>query len=914
MKRYSLILVTILIFGMIVPIIPTATSNYGSDGVADYGLIENTSTAANGESAVSVIKVSDDAPVFESDPNNNWDDDSGGVVLSCSNFSGNIARSWLKFNLTHLSDNTQFTRATVNLFTVSSTGTEDFPRGVYFSENDTWTEETITWNNQPEYSVTPAAEINSPASPDMFDVGYWYEFEITAEVIQTLEQDGILTLVVSLVDENTPRYTVLDFSSREYGIILGDSGYNTIPYVSLEYAVPTTTDLMVDGFSESPQIDYINSANPDISWTFNDADPDDFQKNYELEVWNNSAFDDTQLMRDSNSELAVVHDTGGVGSSIPDTFSAPVTVRTQFKWPSSMISQSGVVDKLYFEMDVLSGTTTYNDFAIYMLCVENSNDLTLDFQSNYNGQTPLQVMNRSEFTAITENGFMVIDIENTFVVSSSLNLIIEIRHTGSSGTLVSSNYTISGGSLAGKLGSYYASTADGANTNTYGLKLELVSYDVFSGGASANSIPFGLTLGASGRFQFKYNQSLIDDEGVIDKILFPAGQVGDVTYENFSVYLIETPLEGKLSHTDMDSNYGGMSPTLVLSADDYVLRDVGGTLVIDVDDLFFYSNTHNLMVELRFDSFVSGNQRALYLGGGGGYRAFASTDYTGNDTSTYNMLLEFIYDANPVEYTGSPLVNATTYYWRVRTCDSLGIWSSWETSSFKFEVLESLPNWSNFAETSSPIELGGSMTVSIDVTHLTGIRQVKLEHDGLNHTMTQLVDSYSYTWTPGSTGTVPYTVFMESYSGTWATVIDSVGVVDTTAPAWVSTLGDKVLEFGEGLEYQLTASDLSGIASWTINDMTNFEITDGLVTNKTVLAPRGYYLEVTVTDNEGNSLSGTFVVAVLSPTATTTPTSTQPPPVGDMGWIITALIGVIVVLIVLIFVQTRKIAVGAKGG
>jgi hypothetical protein len=896
--------------GLVMSIVPFSISSYGNGEMVDAAFAENTSLAANGESAITVIKVSDDAPVQDSSPNTNFDDDSGAFNLDCSNWSGSITRSWLKFNLTHLPDNLHFTRATVNLFTVSSVGSADYPRGVYLSDNDTWTEETITWNNQPEYNAVPSAVIDSPESPDMFDVGYWYEWEITAEVIQAMEQDGVLTFVLSLVDEDASGDTNLAFSSREYGIILGDSGYNVIPHISIEYAVPTTTDLLVDGVSESPQIDYINSANPDFSWTFNDVDLDDFQKNYELEVWNNSAFDDTLLMQEKNSEVAVVHDTGGTGTSVADVFNAPFEVRSQYKWPSSLISQSGFVDKLFFEMDALSGTTTFSDLAIYMVSVDDSGDLTTDFQSNYDGRTPIQVLNRSEFTAITENGYIAFDIENTFVVHSSMNLIIEFRTTGSSGTS-NSNFTDSGGSYASKIGggAYYHSTADGVAARTQGLKLELVSYDVFSDGATTNSIPFGLNLGDSGRFQFKYNRSMIDDEGIIDKILFPAGRTGDVIYENFSVYLVETPLEGELSHTDMDSNYAGMTPTQVLSADEYVVRDAGGVLAIDVDDLFFYTKTHDLMIELRFDSFVGGDQRAVFQNGQGGYRAFDSTVFKGNDTATYNMLLEFIYDANSVEYDGSPLVNATTYYWRVRTYDSIGIWSPWESASFKYEVLESVPDWSNLSETASPIELGESMTISIDVTHTTEIAQVLLEFDGANHTMTKSGDTFSYTWIPDSVGAIAYTVYMEPYSGFWTTVSDNVAVEDTTAPAWVPAPADKVLLHGESLSYQLTATDLSGIASWTIDDTTNFEISNGLVTNKTPLAPGGYRLTVTVTDNEGNSNSASFIVAVLESTTTTSTaptTPTQPSPTNDSIWIIAALAGVIVVLLIVIVFQNRK--------
>jgi len=893
MKKITLLLTFILLFSMFLPLV-----HLGPDGYQNVAIIEDakeipTLAATPGYNAT-VIKISDDAPVFDSNPDTNYN----GLALEVSNWTGSLGRSWLKFNLTHFPDNLHFTRATVNLFTWGAVGTTDYPIGIYYSENNTWTEESVTWNNQPVYNAIPIAVIDSPASPDMFDVGIWYEWEITAEVIQTIEQDGILSLAVRLIDEDTQSNTVLQFASRETSIA---NEYNSMPFVSLEYAVPTTTELQVDGYSESPQIDYINSANPDFSWTFNDADPDDFQKNYELEVWNNSGFDDTQMMQEINSEISVVYDTGGTGLTGPGTFNSPFEVRCQYKWPSSSISQSGVVDKLYFEMNVLSETTTYNDLAIYMLCVEDSNDLTVDFQSNYDGQTPIQVLNRSEFTAIVENGFVVFDIENTFIVQSNLDLIIEFRHTGYSGSALSANYTNSGGgswAINSGSGTYYESTAIAAAARTHGLRLELASNDVYSSGVSTNSIPFGLSIGESGRFQFKYNRSLIDDEGIIDRILFPAGQTGDVTFEFFSVYLVETPLVGLLSHTDMDSNYAGMTPTLVLSTDEYVVRDQGGILVIDVDDLFFYSNTYDLMIELRFDSLVSGNQRAVFTNGAGGYRAFTSTSYNGNDIATYNMALEFIYEANQVEYTGSPLVNATTYYWRVRTYDCLGIWSPWETASFKYEILESEPEWSNLVETLSPIELGESMTISIDVTHITEIRQVQLEYDGINHTMSKSGDSFSHTWIPDSAGTDPYTIYMEAYSGLWTTVSDSIGIVDTTAPIWVPAPADKVLEFGEELNYQLNALDLSGIASWAINDTVNFDITDGLVTNKVALAPGGYYLSVTVTDNEGNSISGVFTVAVLDSTTVTSP-------VGLFG-IIAGLVGVIVILIIFIVVQNRK--------
>ncbi|MFW9926143.1 MAG: DNRLRE domain-containing protein [Candidatus Thorarchaeota archaeon] len=914
MKKITTLLILILIFSMLIPVLQTK-SNLVSDPTNIGSVNETQTLAATPGYEVTVIRVGDDAPVSESTPDTNYE---LSYLLDCSNASGDITRSWLKFDLTHIPSNLQFSKATVNLFTVSGVGSVDYPRGIFRSDNDSWTESTITWNNQPEYSLIPADVIDSPASPDMFDVGFWYEWEITEEVIQTVREDGILSLVLAFEDEGTTDESNLAFSSREYAITLGDSGFHVMPHISIEYAVPITSDLMVDGFSESPEIDYIRSENPDFSWSFNDLDLDDFQKNFELEVWNNPTFDDTLLMQKNNSEIVVVHDTGAGLIPPGDAFNAPYELRFQYKWPSSMIPKSGTVDKLMFEMDKLSGTTTYSDLAIYMISVEDSGALTTDFEANYDGGTPIQVLNRTEFTGITRDGFMIIDIENTFVVSPSLDLIIEFRHTGASGTIVNCNYTVSGGSIAGSAdpvpngGAYYEATADATVARTHGLRLELVSTDVYSEGVSTNLIPFGLSLGTSGRFQFKYNQSLIDDEGVIDRILFQAGLTGDVTYENFSVYLVETPHEGALSHTDMDSNYAGITPTLVLSADEYIVRDIGEVLLIDVDDLFFYTNTHDLLVELRFDSYVSGNQRAVFTNDGGGYRAFSSEIYNGNDTATYNMFLEFHHQSRIVEYNGFPLENATIYYWRVRTLDSLGIWSPWTSASFKYEVLESVPVWSNLVETASPVELGESLSLSMNATHVSGINQVLIEFDGSNHTMMKSGDTFSYTWTPVSVGTLPYTAYLEPNSGISTTVSGSFEIVDTTAPTWDPEPADKVLIFGEALSYQLAATDLSGIADWTINDTTNFNIADGLLTNATMLAVGGYYLNVTVTDNEGNSVSTTFIIAVLELPSGSTTGPGQPTPVDGSILVIAALVGVIAILMIVIVFQRKTPVRGAS--
>ena len=910
MKKSATLLLLILAISMFIPVLQTEQTVMKSQSSID---IDDTSTilAATPGSDVVVVRVSDDTFTVDTTPDANYN---GGALYCGRDGIDNFGRTWLKFNLSYIPRDTQFTRATVNLFVNGGSALLDEPIGVYLSDNVTWTEDTITWNTEPTYDPTPLDVIDSPASPNMFVNSKWYEWEITSAVIQSLNEDGILTLLIRQINEELLTVSAKSFNSREDSI---SGSENTIPNIALEYSIPTTSGLEVDGFSSSPEIDYIKSTNPELSWTSTDTDPNDFQKNYEVEVWDSPTYDGALLGQKNNTIFSVVHDTEGAGSSPSGVFSAYNEIREQQKWPASMISDSGIVDKLYFEVDQETGQTYYEDLAIYMISVEAEN-LTAIFEDNYDGRTPIQVLNRSSYTAIIEDGYVIFDIENLFVVQSSMNLIIELRHSGSSGTNIDGVVTVGGGTLCttGSGSGLYANSFGAViDTWTQGLKLELVTDEVLSDGVSTGGFPFNLAHGNSLRVQFKYNQSLISDVGMIDRILFPSTGFEEVTFLNLRVYLVETPVEGDLSHVDMDSNYGGQTPVLVLDQSLYTVQNYGKMMVIDVNNSFYYSGTNNLLIELRFSNTISGSQMVKAGSNRGVYEAW-DTYIDGHDTIGPDLILDFVYDATTFTYSGTSLVNGTRYYWRARTSDSMGVWSPWETDTFKYEILTSLPAWSNFVETPEPVEFGDSVTVSIDVIHTSGIASVEIEYDGVNHTMTNVGETFSYTWTPTSTSTNPYTIFMKSQSGTWNTLSDNVLVVDTTAPEWTSAPTDKVLIYGEAFSLQLSATDLSGIAEWTINDEINFDIINGLVTNKTTLVPGGYSLEVTVTDNEGNSLSATFRVAVLesltipTTTPTTIPTTNstspgEPFPTESSLLIIAALVGVIAVLVIYIVFQRR---------
>ena len=750
---------------------------------AETIVTEPIATLSQGGPVEMKIPVFEEEAVVSGTPDTNYDlnTNRGGLWVGNGSPSG-VARSWVKFDLSSIPDGVVITSASFHAYLVDEWNfTQDAAIGLHYSANDSWSEPGITWNNQPEFAAAPSDVIDGPAGPEMFVNGTWYEWEVTSDVEEALAGDKMLTEVLKQIDEDTPVETWKYFVEDEYD-------HFNATYLALEYMTPETTNLAVDGHSSSPGIDYMQSDTPTLSWEMTDS-AEDNQKNYQLEVWDNSHFNDTLMWEDSGIDtVATVHD--GSSSYIRPFGTPNNEFRIQFKYLASQLSNSGVVDKLYFEMSEEFGTITFENLQVLLTNTVVAGDLTTDFAANLGSSHQTQVLYRDVYDAPIIDSWLVVDVEDVFFLNALRNFIIELRFTNSSGDTGPTYQTSGvGGSVAYVFGADASTStvAAFAFDQTYSLRIAFSSDPILDNGLTmSNSYPFGINNGiAPGIFQLKYNKSLIHNTGLVDRIIFPVNDFEvEVVYENLTIRLVESPVLGPLNHTDFEGNYGGAEPTVVVDTETYTIRNLGGVAVLELANEFYYNGEHDLLIELTWDAKVSGDLRVYRTNDAGGYRAWNMThgvSIYGNDAAGYHMYIDFINENSEVEYAGTALVNATQYFWRVRTMDSTGIWSPWATQSFTYAVLSSVPEWENLSFTPDPGVEGSSLTVSIDVTYLLGVESVLFEFDGTNHSMSATADTWSYTWTPDDHGNFTYAVYMNSSINTWSSTSGIIEIEEPTS-------------------------------------------------------------------------------------------------------------------------------------
>lgn len=750
--------------------------------------IETHTTTAVATSGTLRILVTEDVTVINGSAADTNFDALGALITGClDSVEAQATRAWLKFDLAILPQELSIQRATINAQLMSEYAEDDKPLGIYHCSDDSWVDSAITWNTQPTFSPTYSDVIDSPASPDMFANMKWYSWDVTSDARGSMNQgDMILSEVMKQVDETGPEPTFKAWTEM-------DTYVENATFLEIEYTAPTTINPTVDGIASGPMLDYINSDVPELGWQFTDPDYNDFQKDYDVELWNDAAFLDSLLWCAGHEYVTTVHNSFGDGiDGTSHPFGVRDEVRLQMKYLNTELPRSGILDKLYLTARNDTGNIQIEDLEISMAMVTDGGPLGSSFDANFDGVTPTVVLSSDLYNAEVIDGVIEIDVVNTFMVVENWHLVIQIRLMDNTGDIITLNRTTSGGPgyTAGLVGTgAYVSPISGyENTRTYDLRLGFLTQTVYTGDEfHQNAYPFATTVGEHGRFQIKYNQSYVNRAGYLDRAYIRVDTFsGDVVYENFIVKLVESPVIGYIDNGTWTANYGGATAYTVLDESEYTVKNLGGCLVIDFDNSFYYTNTHDLLIDLQWDSLVSGHSWVFFDESViPGYRAWDvhfGIRYEGNGTAGYDLMLDFVNDDDSVPLEGCfTLVNGTDYYWRVRTCDSTGMWGDWTTQAFKYEIITSIPSYNTLVVTPSPAYVDQEVTVSLNVTHVAGVNDVTLEMDSAGYAMTADGDTYSYSFTPTAAGTINFTIYMQSNADTWANVTGSVTVLPAGA-------------------------------------------------------------------------------------------------------------------------------------
>ncbi len=714
-----------------------------------------------------IIPVLQDEAVSSGSPFTNYDGNTVRGGLFVGKAVGKTARSWLMFNLSSVDAHMSKVSVTLHVHLNDEYNeNDDLPIGVHYCANDSWRDDTITWDNQPLFTTPALDVIDSPAAPDMFVKGNWYEFDVTEAFNLAVTTDKVLTLVLALTDEASATGDSWKYFTETEYFKFNQS------YLAVTYNTPAVVGQQVDGRSSSnPMIEYIQDTTPTLSWATVDADATDRQTAYSVQVFDSPDFGcplwATDLQYEAWSTFV------GTAHHNLHPFATTQPIRWQYKIPAGQIDKSGVIDKLYFYSDTV-GTAVLHDVEISFTSIPYDDALTTDFEGNFMGMHRTVVLSRDTLNLTSEDGVIEVDVADTFWYGTDYSLLIEIRHTGNTGDLLPIYVQTSTPCYAAGLvgaGANTESTASYAQARTHSLRIEFSTTTVLSSATGHNLFPFGTDPAQPGRFQVKYPKSMISQRGFIDRIYFGSdGRSDNVTFENFRVRMVETADEGPLGD-DPEANLGGATPVTVLNEETYSVWSTGMTAMIDVEPVFEYQGLGSLIIDIQWDSLLSGELTLRTALNAGGSRYFNVTfshgvHSEGSDNLTYAMWLDFEHREQSIEFGGTPLNNNTAYWWRVRVRDTAGFWSDWSVERFNVTIVPAPMFTTPEISPASP-HVGETTTISLDVTHPLGIHQVLIEIDGVNYSMTASGDTYSYEWTPSAAGTYNLSIYMESLPGTW---------------------------------------------------------------------------------------------------------------------------------------------------
>ncbi|MBN2420938.1 PGF-pre-PGF domain-containing protein [Candidatus Woesearchaeota archaeon] len=181
---------------------------------------------------------------------------------------------------------------------------------------------------------------------------------------------------------------------------------------------------------------------------------------------------------------------------------------------------------------------------------------------------------------------------------------------------------------------------------------------------------------------------------------------------------------------------------------------------------------------------------------------------------------------------------------------------------------DTTPPFFNETPTNIALEVGQALNYDVNASDDTDL---VVDNFFINDTTNFQINSTGFLTNKSSylvVGTYWLNITANDSSNNQNSTIINISVTDTTAPTWNETPINNTFECGTRFMYDINASDLSPLGSYSINDTTRFDIdaTTGVLTNNSVTPAGAWWLNLTINDSSNNQHSIAFNITVRDTT------------------------------------------------
>jgi parallel beta-helix repeat protein len=437
-------------------------------------------------------------------------------------------------------------------------------------------------------------------------------------------------------------------------------------------------------------------------------------------------------------------------------------------------------------------------------------------------------------------------IENCTVSSGTVGIYLDVETDNS----VSRNNTVVDCEVGYTIFKYTSGNKYANSTsinNTFGILFQQTGSGNWAINNTVYDGEYGLLSWSIGANTYTNNTCHNNDYGVF---LRSDSSSNSITWNAFVNNTVDAEDAG--SSNSFDYNY--YSDYVGVDEDNDGLGDTsypidGTSPAIDTHPLFVPLNTHPIWLH-SFDTQFLEEGAPFY------YDANATATYPGITTWWTNMSATFSIGSTGVIQNITPLPVVDFGVWVRAYDDDLNV----ADGILPISVSPSAPPTWVDTPLFQTIDEGGGFSFDLNATDISGLHTWWL----INTTYFSIDQNGVFAnTTPLGLGLYVTLVYVNDTLGNTQSYSVEFVVAEAAPPTWDEIPVDQYVYPWTALNWDLNASDTSGIDTWWVNDTVNFAIdANGVLTNATTLTHGNYDVGIFVNDTYGNTLSHTLTVFV----------------------------------------------------